>query len=68
VLLQESSTSKWWLSSKVEAPNFTTNKLFKLVNLIKMIFLFLGLNLNIIIQKYARKMHVLWMKLQKQAA
>ena len=33
----------------------------------KIDFLFLGSNLNIIIQKNARKMHVLQMKLQKQA-
>jgi len=30
-LLQESFTSKWWLSSKVEAGNFTKNKLLKLI-------------------------------------
>jgi len=28
--LQENFTSKWWLSSKVEAWNFTKNKLLKL--------------------------------------
>jgi len=32
-LLQESFTSKWWLSSKVAVWNFTKNKLLKLVNL-----------------------------------
>jgi len=42
-LLQESVTSKWWwLSPKVEAWNFTKNKLLKLVNLMKIKFLFAG--------------------------
>ena len=47
---QESFTSKQWLSSKVEAWNYTKNKLLKLVDLIKIKFIFAGLNLNVIIQ------------------
>jgi len=54
---------KWWLSSTVEAWEFTKNKLLKLVNSMKIYFLFADLNLNIIIQKIARKMYVSWMML-----
>jgi len=58
MVLLESFTSKWWLSSKIEAWSFTKNKLEKLVNRV----LFAGLILNIIIQKKsARKLHLLWM-------
>jgi len=61
---QESLTSKWWLSSKVEAWNFTKNKVLKLVNSMKMDFVFTGLNLNIIIHKKKfQKSHILWMTL-----
>jgi len=52
-LLQESFTSKWWLSSKVKAWGFTKNKLLKLVISMPIDFLFAGTNLNIIIQKKA---------------
>jgi len=48
--LQESITSKWWLSSKVEGWNFT-KKTLKFVNYMKTDFVFTGLNLNVIIQK-----------------
>jgi len=61
-LLQENFTSNFWFLSRVEARNFTKNKLLKLVNSTKTDFLFSELNLNLIIQKKnARKMHVLWM-------
>jgi len=45
-LLQGSLTSKSWLWSKVEAWNFTENKLFKLANSMKTDIIFAGLNLN----------------------
>jgi len=61
-LFQESFASKWWFSSEVEPWNFTKYKLLKLVNSMKMDFLFAGFNLNIIIRKKStRKMHALWM-------
>ena len=53
-LSHESFTSKCWLSCKVETWNFTKSTLLKLVNLMKAEFLFVELNMNIIIQK---KMH-----------
>ena len=52
---QKSFMSKWWFSSKAEVWNFTKNKLLKLVNSMKIDYLFAGLNLNIIIQKRVRK-------------
>jgi len=55
VLLQETFTSKWWLSFKVETRKCTKNKLLKFVNSVKADFLFAGLNLNRIIQKNSRK-------------
>jgi len=60
-LLQESFTSDRWLSFKVETWRFTKNKLLKLVNSMKVDFLFAGLNLNRIIQKKkCQKRHILW--------
>jgi len=50
-LLKESFTSKWRLSFKVETWKSTKNKLLKLGNSTKADFLFIGLNMNIIIQK-----------------
>jgi len=44
-------TRKWRLSSKVKAWNFTKNKLLKLVSSMKADFIFVGVNVNIIIQK-----------------
>jgi len=46
-LLQESVMSKWWLSSREKAWDFAKNKILKLVNSMKIDFLFAGLNLNI---------------------
>jgi len=63
--LHESFTIKWWLSSKTEAWNFTKNKLKKLVNSMKMEFIFASLILNIInySEESTRKLHLLWMML-----
>jgi len=59
---QGNCTRKWWFSTKMKHWNFSENKLLTLINLMKMDFLLVGLNLNIIIQKKsARKMHVLCM-------
>ena len=54
-LLQERCMSKWWLTYKVGAWNFTENKLLKLVNSLKVDVLFAHLNLNIIIYKKKRQ-------------
>jgi len=54
-LLKKGFTSKWWLSSKVKAWNFTKNKLLKFVNSMKADFLFDGVNMNIINQKKRQK-------------
>ena len=50
-LLQESFTSIWWLSFKVETWKFTKNKLLNLVSSRKTKFPFAGLNVKRIIQK-----------------
>jgi len=56
VFAKKRFTSKWWLSSKVKAWNFTKNKLLKLFNSMKAYFLFPGVNVNIIFrEKNARK-------------
>jgi len=66
---QESFTSKRWLSSKVEAWNFTKNKLFKTChlneNLLSICCLKSEDNHS---EKCAIKLHILWMILQKQGA
>jgi len=67
-LLHEGFTSKWWLSFEIETWNFIKNNLLKFFNSTKMDYVFVGLNLNLLLKKSARKTHLSWMILRKQRA
>jgi len=54
--------AKAMIQSRLEARNFTKKKLLKFVNLMKIYFLFAGINM-MHIQKKAPKRHILWMML-----